>query len=97
MEFFCICRLEITPAEVKSIYVAAAYLKMDRIAAQCTVQLLEDLTPETCLEIRGLPGIVSNENFVKQVDAYIRQNVSVCHVRDVVIRTRDHRECLRWQ
>ena len=61
---------------MKSIYLAASYLKMDRIAAQCSAHLLESLTPESCLEIRGLTGITNNEPFVRQVDAYIRQHVS---------------------
>ncbi|KAJ8686350.1 hypothetical protein QAD02_022144 [Eretmocerus hayati] len=72
-------RLAIVPTEVKSIYLAAWYLKMERIASQCTAHLLESLTPESCLDIRALPGITQNENFVKQVDTYIRQNFeSVC-------------------
>lgn len=64
------------PIEVKSVYLAASYLKMERIASQCAAHLLESLTPESCLDIRSLPGITQNETFVKQVDAYIRQNVS---------------------
>ncbi|XP_011496950.1 PREDICTED: influenza virus NS1A-binding protein homolog A-like isoform X2 [Ceratosolen solmsi marchali] len=67
------------PTEVKSIYLVAFYLRMDRIALQCMAHLLESLTPDSCLDIRSMPGIVQNENFVKQVDAYIRYNfAAIC-------------------
>ncbi|XP_001605813.1 influenza virus NS1A-binding protein homolog [Nasonia vitripennis] len=79
MDYAYTSRLEIRPAEVKSVYLAASYLKMERIASQCAAHLLESLTPESCLDIRSLPGITQNETFVKQVDAYIRQNFeAVC-------------------
>ncbi|XP_014217376.1 influenza virus NS1A-binding protein homolog A-like [Copidosoma floridanum] len=72
-------RLEICPLEVKSIYQAATYLKMERVASQCVTYLLDSLTPEFCLDIRALPGIIHNENFVRQVDSYIRHNFeAVC-------------------
>ena len=50
---------------------------MERVASQCVKYLLDSLTPECCLDIRSLPSITQNENFVKQVEAYIRNNVSI--------------------
>ncbi|XP_012253640.2 influenza virus NS1A-binding protein homolog isoform X2 [Athalia rosae] len=72
-------RLEILPSQVKSVYLAAWHLKMERISAQCAAHLLHSLTPDSCLEVRALPGITQNENFSKQVDAYIRDHFqAVC-------------------
>lgn len=69
-------RLEVVPSDVKSVYVAACYLKMERVASQCAAHLLDSLTPESCLDVRALPGIAQNEQFVKQLETYIRTNVS---------------------
>ncbi|XP_046470863.1 influenza virus NS1A-binding protein-like isoform X1 [Neodiprion pinetum] len=72
-------RLEILPSQVKSVYLAAWHLKMERVSAQCAAHLLHYLTPGSCLEVRALPGITQNEDFAKKVDAYIRDHFeAVC-------------------
>ncbi|XP_015590524.1 influenza virus NS1A-binding protein homolog isoform X2 [Cephus cinctus] len=71
-------KLEVLPSQVKNVYLAAWHLRMERVASQCAAHLLDSLTPGSCLDVRALPGITQNENFVKQVDAYIRD-----HFQDV--------------
>ena len=63
--------------KVKDVYLAAWQLRMDRIVIECARHLSTDLSIETCIETRALPGINRNKNFVKDVDTFISQHVSL--------------------
>lgn len=51
---------------------------MERVVNQCAAHLVNDLSNDTCIETRALPGINRNKNFVSKVDQYIADHVSVC-------------------
>lgn len=54
---------------------AAWQLRMERIVNECARHLVSDLSIETCIETRSLPGINRNKTFVQDVDNYISQHV----------------------
>lgn len=60
--------------QIKSVYLAAWQLRMERVVSECAKHLIEDLSIETCIETRALPGINRNKNFVQEVDQFIAQN-----------------------
>ncbi|XP_055390528.1 influenza virus NS1A-binding protein homolog isoform X2 [Condylostylus longicornis] len=64
-------KLEVPDVLVKDVYLAAWKLRMERCFKQCAQHLISELSPDTCIEIRSLPGIDKNTSFVNQVDAFI--------------------------
>lgn len=72
-----VCRLEVRPHQVKSVFLTATKLKMERVVKECARYLVEYLDPDNCIEIRSLPGIARNKVFVGQVNSYIAQQVPV--------------------
>lgn len=49
---------------------------MERVVNECAAHLVNDLSSDTCIETRSLPGINRNKNFVSKVDQYIADHVS---------------------
>lgn len=49
---------------------------MERVVNECARHLVSDLSTDTCIETRSLPGINRNKNFVQKVDTYISEHVS---------------------
>lgn len=68
--FGCVCL-----RQVKAVYLAACQLKIDRVIKECARYLIKNLSVDNCIEIRSLPGIARNKEFVQQVDAYIAKEV----------------------
>lgn len=64
------------PHQVKSVFLTATKLKMERVTKECARYLVQHLDPENCIEIRSLPGIARNKTFVAQVDSYIATQVN---------------------
>lgn len=56
---------------------AAWQLRMERVVNECARHLVSDLSTDTCIETRSLPGINRNKNFVQKVDTYISEHVSI--------------------
>lgn len=69
--------MEVDASQVKSVYVAAARLKMERVVNNCAQYLVDHLDPATAIEIRALPGIQRNPDLAARVDAYLASEVSV--------------------
>lgn len=63
--------LEVPDGLVKEVYIAASKLRMDRVIKECARHLIADLCPDTCIEIRSLPGIIKNKDFVLELDTYL--------------------------
>lgn len=61
--------------QVKAVYMAACRLKIDRVARICATHLIKHLSIDNCVEIRSLPGIARNKDFIQQVDAFIAKEV----------------------
>uniref|UniRef100_A0A1B6DBP3 Kelch-like protein diablo n=1 Tax=Clastoptera arizonana TaxID=38151 RepID=A0A1B6DBP3_9HEMI len=70
-------QLEVRSHQVKSVFMTATKLKMDRVAKECARHLIQHLSPENCIEIRSLTGIAHNKSFVTQVDAFINSQFDV--------------------
>ena len=68
-------KLEIPDSLVKDVYMAAWKLKMESVVRQCARHLISELSSDTCIEIRSLPGIDKNIGFVNEVDAFINNEV----------------------
>ncbi|XP_066249002.1 influenza virus NS1A-binding protein homolog isoform X1 [Euwallacea similis] len=60
--------------QVKAVFLAATHLKMDRVVKTCGKHLIKHLSVENCVEIRSLPGIAKNKDFLQQIDAFISKN-----------------------
>lgn len=71
-------QLEIPDALVKDVYLAACQLKIDRVVNECARHLIEELSADSCIEIRSLPGISKNKTFVTAVDDFISKEVCIC-------------------
>ncbi|KAJ8947862.1 hypothetical protein NQ318_010008 [Aromia moschata] len=69
-------KLEIPYCEVKAVFLAATNLKMERVTKICAQHLIKHLSVDNCIEIRSLPGIARNKDFIQQVDAFIAKEFS---------------------
>ena len=67
--------MEVKANQVKSVYVAAARLKMDRVVNFCAQYLVDNLDPATAIEIRSLPGIQRNPELAARVDSFLASQV----------------------
>lgn len=63
--------LEVPDTLVKDVYLAAWKLRMDRVVKHCAQHLISELSSDSSIEIRSLPGIDKNKGFVQEVDAFI--------------------------
>lgn len=61
--------------KVKAVFLAANHLKLDRVTKICAQHLIKHLSAENCIEVRSLPGIARNKDFIQQVDAFIASEV----------------------
>lgn len=50
---------------------------MDRVTRICAQHLIKHLSVENCIEVRSLPGIARNKEFIQQVDAFIANDVRI--------------------
>ncbi|XP_047001458.1 influenza virus NS1A-binding protein homolog isoform X1 [Schistocerca americana] len=66
-------RLEVSNHQVKAVYLAASYLKMDRVVRECARHLIKNLSVDNCIETRSLPGIARNKSLLEQVDNFINR------------------------
>lgn len=69
-------KLIVPYCEVKTVFLVANNLKMDRVTRICAQHLIKHLSVDNCVEIRSLPGIARNKDFIQQVDAFIAQEFS---------------------
>lgn len=60
---------------MKSVFVAANQLKIDRVVKVCGAHLVNNLNIENAIDIRALHGISKDKLLVAKVDAFISQNV----------------------
>ena len=49
---------------------------MDSVVKECARHLVSELSVESCIETRSLPGINKNAGFVQDVDTYIAKEVN---------------------
>lgn len=68
--------LEVPDALVKDVYLAAWKLRMEGVVNECARHLINELTPDSCIEIRSLPGISGNKALLAALDSFINTNVS---------------------
>ena len=69
-------RLEVPNDKIRNVYAIANRLKMSSIAYQCGQYLLSTLTPDNCLTVRSIRGVLNDQFLLGSVDNYIRQNMS---------------------
>ncbi|XP_052122389.1 influenza virus NS1A-binding protein homolog isoform X2 [Frankliniella occidentalis] len=66
-------KLSAEPRQVKAIYLAASHLKMEPVVQECARHLMENLTVESCIDTRSLPGITRHKSLVSRVDSFIEE------------------------
>ena len=49
---------------------------MDTVTEACAEHFIEHLTPDTCLDVRTIPGIAANAKLVERIDKYIQNQVN---------------------
>ncbi|RWS14423.1 Influenza virus NS1A-binding-like protein, partial [Dinothrombium tinctorium] len=76
VDYMYTSRLEIPKNKVKAVYGLANRLKISVVAHHCGQFLASTLTPETCLAVRSIPGVLSDAILSNAVDSYIRQHIS---------------------
>lgn len=64
-------KLKVLSHQVKAVYLAACHLKMDRVARKCAQYLITHLSVDNCIDVRSLPGIARNKEFIQEVDSFI--------------------------
>lgn len=69
-------KLDVRYCEVKAVFLAANHLKMERVTRICAQHLIKHLSVDNCIEIRSLPGIARNKEFIQQVDTFIADKFS---------------------
>lgn len=50
---------------------------MDRVARKCAQHLITHLSVDNCIDIRSLPGIARNKEFIQEVDNFISKEVNI--------------------
>lgn len=75
LDFIYTSRLEIPKKQVKNVYALASRLKMTSIAQKCGEFLASTLTPETCLTIRSINGVINDPILLNSVDNYIKEKI----------------------
>lgn len=71
VEYAYTAQLEVPEDMIKDVYLAAWQLRMERVVNECAAHLVSDLSTETAIDTRSLPGINRNKNFVNKVDQFI--------------------------
>lgn len=56
---------------MKDVYLAAWQLRIDHVVTECARHLIKELSVDSCIEVRSLPGISRNKSLVTEVDAFI--------------------------
>lgn len=69
-------KLVVRYSQVKAVFLSATHLKMDRVVKICAKHLIKHLSVDNCIDIRSLPGIARNKDFIQQIDVYISENFS---------------------
>ncbi|KAJ3649369.1 hypothetical protein Zmor_021117 [Zophobas morio] len=78
-------KLDVKYNQVKAVFLAANHLKMDRVTRTCAQHLIKHLSIENCIEVRSLPGIARNKEFIQQVDGFIGKEFDkICKNNDVL-------------
>jgi influenza virus NS1A-binding protein len=78
-------KLDVQYNQVKAVFLAANHLKMDRVTRICAQHLIKHLSVENCIEVRSLPGIARNKEFIQQVDVFIAKEFDkICKNNDVL-------------
>lgn len=77
VEYAYTAQLEVPDALVKDVYLAAWQLRIDKVVSECARHLIDELSADGCIEIRSLPGISRNKQFVTAVDDFISKEVSL--------------------
>lgn len=77
VEYAYTAQLEVPDALVKEVYLAAWQLRIDKVVSECARHLIDELSADGCIEIRSLPGISRNKQFVTAVDDFISKEVGV--------------------
>ncbi|XP_030766693.1 influenza virus NS1A-binding protein-like isoform X2 [Sitophilus oryzae] len=67
-------KLVVKYTQVKAVFLAACHLKMERVVKNCGKHLIKHLSVDNCIEIRSLPGIAKNKDFIQQIDTFISKN-----------------------
>lgn len=75
VEYAYTAQLIVPDALVKDVYLAAWQLRIETIINKCTRHLIDELTADSCIEIRSLPGINKNKAFAGIIDDYISKEV----------------------
>lgn len=75
VEYAYTAQLIVPDALVKDVYLAAWQLRIETIINKCTRHLIDELTADSCIEIRSLPGINKNIAFAGVIDDYISKEV----------------------
>nr|XP_023022272.1 influenza virus NS1A-binding protein-like [Leptinotarsa decemlineata] len=71
IDYVYTAKLEVHYRDIKAVLVAANNLKMERVTRVCAQHLIKHLSVDNCIEIRSLPGIARNKEFIQQVDNFI--------------------------
>lgn len=80
VEYAYTAQLEVPDALVKDVYLAAWQLRIDKVVSECARHLIDELSADGCIEIRSLPGISRNKQFVTAVDEFISKEVGVSSI-----------------
>lgn len=75
VEYAYTAQLEVPDPLVKDVYLAAWQLRIDKVVSECARHLIDELSADGCIEIRSLPGISRNKQFVTAVDDFISKEV----------------------
>lgn len=79
-------QLEAPDVMVKEVYLAAWMLRIDNVVNECARHLVAEMSADSSIEIRSLPGINKNRAFVMSVDSFISSQVRMILCNDLVSR-----------
>lgn len=68
-------KLEVPKDKIKDVYSVANRLKMTSLAHICGLSLVSTLTPENCLNVRSVKGVLKDPFLLNAVDNYVKQNI----------------------
>ncbi|XP_059092667.1 influenza virus NS1A-binding protein homolog isoform X2 [Tigriopus californicus] len=74
IEYAYTARLTVPARSIRTVFLAAIRLRMERASHECAKFLADHINVETCLELRNMPGITKLTDLVNKVDSYIQSN-----------------------
>ncbi|KAI1289869.1 Influenza virus NS1A-binding -like protein [Halotydeus destructor] len=75
IDYVYTARIEVRKDRVRAVYALANRLKLPAVANACGQYMASTLTPDSCLGVRSIPGVLADPILLNAVDKYIKSSI----------------------